>query len=205
MAELDLYSMEKKAVGKVPFPEKDFGRIRPDLVHQVVVAQRAHQRQGTSRVKTRHEVTGSTRKIYRQKGTGRARHGDIKAPIFVGGGRAFGPKPRSWRTGLTREARKGALRSVLAQRGQEKKLWVIDELKFQKPNTKEAVRFFAQFQIASALVVVEGTNEGVERSVRNIPRFKVCRVDAVSVLDMVHYEHLIMTRAAYEKVLQGVA
>ena len=205
MGALNLYNMENKTIGSVEFPKILSERARMDVVHRVVVGQLTNRRSGTARVKTRHEVVGSTQKIYRQKGTGRARHGDIKAPLFVGGGRAFGPKPRRWRSPHRQATRREGFRSVLAEKGRDSKLWVLDEVRFEKPKTKEAVRFFNQFKMESALVVLDQRNEAVEKSIRNLPRFKVCRVDALNVVDMVRFEHLLMTRAAYEKVLEALS
>src|SRR3989338_8275282 len=130
--ELKVYNHQKKEVGKIPLPEALFGeKPRKGLIHQVVVQQAVNRRQGNAHVKSRHHVSGSTRKIYRQKGTGRARHGDIKAPLFVGGGRAFGPKPRDYEVRLPQKIRHAALREAVLIRKLEGKLWIIDQLDFK--------------------------------------------------------------------------
>jgi large subunit ribosomal protein L4 len=204
MSELEVYNMEKKAVGKIPFPEAFGEKVNFALLHQAVVAQRANRRQGTSKVKSRHEVAGSTRKIYRQKGTGRARHGDIKAPLFVGGGRAFGPKPRSYEVRLPQKIRQRALQAAILDRKVSGRLWVVDGLDFAEPKTKKAAALFSKFGIPSGLVVLEGAKPAVEKSIRNLEKFKVCRVASLNLLDILRYEHLVMTKASYEKVMAAV-
>ena len=201
MADLEVYNMEKKKVGSVKFPAVLGEKSNSGLLHQVVVAQLANRRLGTSKVKNRHEVSGSTRKIYRQKGTGGARHGDIKAPLFVGGGQAFGPKPRSYEVRLPQKIREGALKAAIVQRKIENKLWVIERLEFKKPETKKAAALFSDFGIAGALVVVDRDEGHAEKSIRNLERFKVCRPEGLSVLDILHFEHLVLTRSSYEKFM----
>lgn len=201
MSELTIYSMDKASVGKVPLPQGLGEKINKALLHQVVVAQQTNRRQGNAKVKNRHEVSGSTRKIYRQKGTGRARHGDIKAPLFVGGGRAFGPKPREYEVSLPRKIREAALREAVSLRQSEGRLWVIDDLKFEEPKTKKAAQVFSKFEIPGALVVLDGADPAAEKSIRNLAGFKVCRIDALSVLDILRYRHLVMTRKAYDRLV----
>lgn len=199
MSAVDIYNSEKEKVGSVDFPKAIDTRENPSLLHQVVVAQLANRRLGTSKVKNRHEVSGSTRKIYRQKGTGGARHGDIKAPLFVGGGQAFGPKPRSYEIRLPQKIREGALGAALLHRKNEGKLWVIEGLEFKEPKTKKAAQLFEKFGISGALVVVEKGLVPVEKSIRNLEKFKVCRPENVSVADILRYEHLVLTKTSYER------
>ncbi len=203
MSELTIYNKDKSAVGKVGFPESLGEKVNKVLLHQVVVAQQANRRQGTAKVKNRHEVTGSTRKIYRQKGTGGARHGDIKAPIFVGGGRAFGPKPRNYEVRLPQKIRRAALGEAVLMRKLEGKLWVIDQLDFKEPKTKVAAKIFSKFEIPGALVVVASGDgsQTVEKSIRNLAGFKACRVEALNVLDVLRYKHLVVTKPAYDQLV----
>ncbi len=191
MAQLKSLEIDKQVWGE---------KGNPFLVHQVVVKELSSRRQGNSKVKSRHEVAGSTRKIYRQKGTGNARHGDIKAPLFVGGGQAFGPKPRDWSYVLPRKIRKGGLRAVILQRKLEEKLWLLENLDWQTPKTKLAAQFFAGAKITSGLVVVEGTDQMAERAIRNLARFAVRRWEDVSVADILKYENLILTQGAYQQL-----
>lgn len=201
MPELSIYDMEKKKVGTIDLPEalKEAGRVNLPLLHQTVVAQLSNRRQGNAKVKTRHEVSGSTRKIYRQKGTGRARHGDIKAPLFVGGGQAFGPKPKDYDMRLPQKERRAALQSAVLHRLQEGRLWVLD-LDFKEPKTKAAAGLFSRFEIPAALVVLEGGNSAAEKSIRNLARFKACRIESLNVVDILRYEHLVMSRGAWEAI-----
>ena len=204
MAELLVYNLEKKKVGTVSFPEALGEKVNTAVLHQVAVAQQTNRRQGNAKVKSRNEVTGSTRKIYRQKGTGRARHGDIKAPLFVGGGRAFGPKPKNYEVRLPQKVRHKALQAAVLDRKMSGRLWVLDQLEFDRPKTKKAAELFSKFEIPSGLVVLEGSKPGVEKSIRNLARFKVCRIESLNVLDVLHYEHLVMTRGSYEKMMTSL-
>ena len=199
MSEIIIYNAEKKKVGSVEYPKEFDQKMSEGLLHQVVVAQQTNKREGNANVKSRHEVTGSTRKIVRQKGTGGARHGDIKAPIFVGGGRAFGPKSKNYEVRLPQKIRRGALRAAVTDRKNGGKLWIIDEINFKTPKTKLAQELFAKFEIPSALVVLDAGSEAAEKSIRNLRKFKVCRLDSLRVLDILQYAHLVMTKKSYEK------
>jgi large subunit ribosomal protein L4 len=196
--ELTIYNVEKTSVGKVILPKALQVKANKALLHQVVVAQQTNRRQGNAKVKNRHEVAGSTRKIIRQKGTGGARHGDIKAPLFVGGGRVFGPKPRDYEVVLPQKIRQGAIREAVALRNSEGRLWVIDNLEFKEPKTKKAAQVFKKFEISGALVVLDGGNPNAERSIRNLAGFKATRLDNVNVLDILRFDHLVLTRKAYD-------
>ena len=201
--ELKVYNHQKKEVGKIPWPEALFGeKPRKGLIHQVVVQQAVNRRQGNAHVKSRHHVSGSTRKIYRQKGTGRARHGDIKAPLFVGGGRAFGPRERDWVSPIPREIRKGALRDLLLVKQQEGKFWIVDDLGLKQPKTKEARALFTRFGIDSGLVILAERDEAVEKSIRNLPRFKATLLGGLEARDLLLHEHLVMTPQTWQILLQ---
>lgn len=196
--ELTVYSMDKASVGKVAVPKALATKANTALLHQVAVAQQTNRREGNSKVKNRHEVAGSTRKIIRQKGTGGARHGDIKAPLFVGGGRAFGPKPRNYEVVLPQKIRQAALREAAALRCTEGKLVVVDHLDFPAIKSQKAAEVFKKLAIASALVVLEGANVNAEKSIRNLAGFKVTRLQALNVLDILRFPQLVLTRKAYD-------
>ncbi len=201
--ELTVYNMEKKEIGRVPMPEGLAGvKVNSARIYQTVVQQQVNRRQGNARVKNRHEVSGSTRKIYRQKGTGRARHGDIKAPLFVGGGQAFGPKPREWRSNLPAKIRQGAIRDLLGLKGKEGKLWIVDRLELPEPKTRRMADFFKAFGLSSGLLLLEAAMPTVEKSVRNLARFKAITVGALNAVDLMKYDHLLMTRAAYDRCVE---
>jgi large subunit ribosomal protein L4 len=206
MSEITVYNSSKEKVGTVMAPAELDQKANGRLLHQVVVAQLTNRRHGTSKVKSRREVAGSTRKIIRQKGTGGARHGDIKAPLFVGGGRAFGPKPKDYDVRLPQKIRSAALKEAVLLRKNEGRFWVVDQLKFDSPKTKQAAEIFRKLEIPGALLVIEGGLEALEKSVRNLEKFGVCRYESLSVLDILRYDHLVMTKAVYEKfVSQFVA
>jgi large subunit ribosomal protein L4 len=185
----------------VSVPKRLETKANTALLHQVVTAQLTNRREGNSKVKNRHEVAGSTRKIYRQKGTGGARHGDIKAPLFVGGGRAFGPKPRNYDVVLPQKIRQAALREAVTLRFSEGKLWVIDSLSFDEIKAKKASQLFKKFEITAALVVLEGTNLNAEKSIRNLAGFKVGRLESLNVLDILRFANLILTRKTYDLLI----
>ncbi len=178
------------------------GPIRKGLLYYMVRYQLAKRRAGTHATKTRGMVTGSTKKIYRQKGTGNARHGDIKAPIFTGGGRIFGPHPRDYSYSMPKKAKARALQSALALKNKEGKLLVVEEPGWDSIKTKTAAGFFKAFHSASALLVIGTGNDKIEKSVRNLPGFKVLRAAGLNVYDILRFEHLILTEAALKAVHQ---
>ncbi len=204
MSEVTIYDVAKKKVGSVTLSEKFESYVNAGAIYQAVLAQQTNARQGNAKVKNRHEVSGSTKKIYRQKGTGGARHGDRKAPLFVGGGQAFGPKPKDYDVRVPQKIRKGALRAAIVDRNRQQKFWVLDEIKIKEPKTKKALEIFKNFGISNALVVLTGSNNPVEKSIRNLKNFSVCRADEVSVRDVLRHEHLVLTKESYEKILERV-
>ena len=177
-------------------------KARPHLLHQTVLMQLANRRAGTAATKSRGFVRGGGKKPWRQKGTGRARAGSIRSPIWVGGGTIFGPQPRDYSYRMPRSARRTALLSALSLKHQEGKLIVVDKLEPEQPKTKIMAKALADLNVQSALIVIPESNETVERSARNLPRVKVLRVDGLNVYDLLRYEHLILTEAAL-KALEG--
>jgi len=174
------------AVFGVPFNEA--------VVHQALVRQLANARVGTANTKTRGEVDGSTRKIYRQKGTGRARQGSIRAPHHRGGGITFGPKPRSFRQDMPKKMRRLALRCVLSSKASEGDLRVVDKLELEKPSTKEMAKILDNLKVdTSALVVIEEPKDSVSLSARNLPEIKAVTAPVLNVADLLSYQVLVMT------------
>ena len=177
----------------------DVFAIEPNLdaVYRVMLAQQANRRQGTSKTTGRSEVRGGGRKPYRQKGTGRARHGSNRSPIFVGGGVTFGPTPRSYRTRLPKKLRRLAMRSLLSDKASNEKLLVLDSLDMESHNTREMGEILKNVGVeTSALIVTSGSNVEVMRSARNIPNVRTAGVNAFSVLDLLKSDLLIVTREA---------
>jgi large subunit ribosomal protein L4 len=200
MAESILYATNGSQLGKIELSEKIFGqRPREAVVHQVVVAQQASLRQGTADTKERAEVAGSTKKLWRQKGTGRARIGSGKSPHWRGGGTAFGPHPRDYTQDTPKKMRRGALVSILADKLQGGRLFVLNELKLDSPKTKELITVLKRLNInRSCLLVTEAPDENVRLSARNIPGVGQTYVDSLSALDVIRHENLIVTKAALD-------
>jgi large subunit ribosomal protein L4 len=182
--------------------EMIFGaKPRTHLLHQAVVMQLANRRTGSAATKSKGFVSGGGKKPWRQKGTGRARAGSIRSPIWVGGGTVFGPQPRDYSYRMPRTARREALLSALSLKKRESKLIVVDKLELEQAKTKLMVRALAELKVASALLVIPQADAKIERSARNLPKVKVLRVEGLNVYDLLRYEHLILTDDAL-KILQ---
>jgi len=170
------------------------------LIYEVVKMQRAGWRKGTVKTKNRALVSGTTAKMYKQKGTGRARHGDKKVGIFVGGGKAFGPNPRDYSYKIPRKARRGGLRSALVLKKNEGKMLIVDNLEFPEIKTKAAIAALDKLGVKSGLLVIDGTQKNLEKSVSNIPHIKVVKWEGLNVYDLMKYEHAVLTVPALQKV-----
>jgi len=182
--------------------EMIFGaKTRTHLLHQAVVMQLANRRTGSAATKSKGFVSGGGKKPWRQKGTGRARAGSIRSPIWVGGGTVFGPQPRDYSYRMPRTARREALLSALSLKKRESKLIVVDKLELEQAKTKLMVQALADLKVVSALLVIPQADAKIERSARNLPNVKVLRVDGLNVYDLLRYEHLILTEQAL-KILQ---
>lgn len=202
MPKVALYNQEGTKVGEVELNESIFG-IEPNnhVLFEAIVMQRASQRQGTAKVKTRAEVRGGGRKPWRQKGTGRARQGSIRSPQWRGGGTVFGPVPRSYSYKLPKKVRRLAIKSALSTKVLEESVLVLEALSFETPKTKEFVGVLSNLPVGKkALVVTENVNENVALSARNIPGVTVIDANSLNVLDVVGHNTLIITKAAVEKV-----
>jgi large subunit ribosomal protein L4 len=177
--------------------EEIFGaKTRPHLLHQTVMMQLNNRRAGTAATKSRGWVRGGGKKPWRQKGTGRARAGSIRSPIWVGGGTVFGPQPRDYSFRMPRKARKEALLSALSLKNRDGEIIVVDKLELEEAKTKLMARALAELKVTSALIVIAQPDEKIERSCRNLPGVKVLRVEGLNVYDLVCYQHLILTEGA---------
>jgi len=186
--------------------EAIFGaKARPHLLHQTVVMQLANRRAGTAATKSKGFVSGGGKKPWRQKGTGRARSGSIRSPIWVGGGTAFGPTPRDYSYRMPRSARREALLSALSVKNREGKLIVVDKFELEAAKTKIMVKALAELKVESAIIVVANADEKIERSARNLPKIKVMRVEGLNVYDLLRYEHLILTDGALKLLEERLA
>jgi large subunit ribosomal protein L4 len=201
MLTLDLFNKEAKKVGDITLNENIFGvDINTDAMHQVVVAQLANKRQGTQSAKTRAEVRGGGIKPWRQKGTGRARQGSIRAPQWIHGGIVFAPKPRDYRMSVPKSMRRVAFKSALSCKVAENEMIVIDSLEFDSPKTKEMLDILKAFDAKKTLIVVEKSDENIYKSGRNIPGVQVTPVNNLNVYDILKYEKFIITKDAVSKI-----
>lgn len=201
MSTLKLYNPDGKKLKEFPVSDGLIaGPVRKGLLFYTVQYQLAKRRRGTHATKTRGAVQGSTKKLYRQKGTGRARHGDIKAPTYVGGGSVFGPHPRSYSFPMPKSARRRALQTAFALKNREGKLLVLESPQWETPKTKQALDLFKALNSDSALLVLDKRNEVIEKSIRNLKRFKVMTAEGLNVFDILNYDHLLLTPGALEKV-----
>ena len=177
-----------------PLKEEVFGvRVRPHLLHQAVTMQLNRRRAGTASTKSKGWVRGGGKKPWRQKGTGRARAGSIRSPLWVGGGTIFGPQPRDYSYRLPRKARREALLSALSLKHREGKILVVDKLELAEAKTKLLRQWLESLKITSALIVIPEEDEKVERSARNLPKVKVLRIEGINVYDLLRFERLILT------------
>jgi large subunit ribosomal protein L4 len=201
MATVTVYDQDKKQVGERELADSIFNtEVKSYLLHDMVRYQLAARRQGTAATKNRSAVAGGSKKPYRQKGTGNARQGTIRAPHFVGGGVAFGPSPRSYAFKLNRKVKKLALCSALSARFQEEKLVVIKEFALDKISTKSFDQLLGRFEIEGALVVIDQSDPKVELSARNLRNVKVLRAEGVNVYDILKYPNLVLTDAAVTEI-----
>ena len=186
--------------------EEIFGiKTRPHLLHQTVVMQLNNRRAGTAATKSKGFVRGGGKKPWRQKGTGRARAGSIRSPLWVGGGTIFGPQPKDYSFRMPRKARREALLSALSLKHGDGKIIVLDKLELEEAKTKVMVKVLTELKVASALLVIAQPDEKIERSSRNIPALKVLRVEGLNVYDLLRYEHLILTEGALKLLEERLA
>ncbi len=200
--EVPVYNMSGEKVSIVELPADIFeAKINRDLMHQSLVRQLANKRLGTHKAKGRSEVNRSTKKIYRQKGTGNARHGSRRAPIFVGGGVAHGPLPRSYEKKMPRKMRRAALRSALSVKAGNGDIVVLDEISMDVPKTKEMVAVMNRLVAGeSTLLLLAERNKNVELSARNLPDLKALRATYLNIRDLLGYNKIVMPLAALDVI-----
>jgi large subunit ribosomal protein L4 len=201
---ISVLNMSGTEVGAVELPADIFeSNINRDLMHQALVRQLANRRRGTHKAQTRGEVSRTGAKWYRQKGTGRARHGSRRAPIFVGGGVAHGPQPRSYEKDMPRKMRRAALRSALSVKAANGDIVVLDKLEMSAPKTKEMASVVNNLAgQASTLVLLADANENVEKSARNMRDVKTLRAGYLNIRDLLGHQKIVMPLPALE-VIQG--
>ncbi len=201
MAKVDVVNCKGEKVEEINLCDDIFG-IEPNeaVVHQVVVALLANKRQGTQSAKTRSDVRGGGRKPWKQKGTGRARAGSIRSPLWKGGGVIFAPKPRDYSQKVNKKMRRLAMKSVLSSKVLENELIVLESLNFDAPKTKDMIEVLNNINTNKALVVLADNNESVYKSARNIPGIALVTVDTLNVYDMLKYYNLVLTKEAAQKI-----
>ena len=197
----DLYNVKGEVVGNVELNNDIFG-IEPNMpvVHQYVKAYLANQRQGTQSAKTRSEVSGGGRKPWRQKGTGRARVGSSRNPVWTGGGVAFAPKPRDYSQNINKKMRRLAMKSVFSAKVNDGEFIVVDELNFDAPKTKEMVAVLNNLKLNNTLVVIAENDTNVVKSVRNIEKTECSTVGTLNAYEMLKYNNLVVTKDALVKI-----
>lgn len=201
MAEVSVLNMEGNEVEKLNLNDGIFGvEINEHLVHLAVVSQLANNRQGTQSAKTRSEVRGGGRKPWRQKGTGHARQGSIRAPQWTGGGVVFAPKPREYSKKLNKKERRLALKSALTSRVNENKFIVVDEFKFDDVKTKNVANMLNNLNVKKALVIMGDKNDNLILSARNIPGVKTALTSTINVYDILKYDTVVVTKDAVKTI-----
>ena len=202
---MDIYNTNKEKVSQVELDKKIFGReVNPHLLYEVVKMQLASRRKGTASTKNRSRVRGGGTKPWRQKGTGRARAGTIRSPLWTGGGIVFGPLPRDYSYRVNKKAKKAALRAALSSKLKENKLFILDNFNLAEIKTKFFVTILDNLKIEEALII-DNTNINLEKSARNISSVKVLRPEGLNVYDILKYDSLIITQPGLEKITKSLS
>jgi large subunit ribosomal protein L4 len=205
MAVVDVYNLEKEKVGELELSEKVFAApVKKHVLHEVVTAQLARRRAGTAAVKGRSDVDHSGAKLWRQKGTGRARVGDAASPIRRGGGVAFGPQPRSYDRKVSKKVRKSALCMALSDKLGEEKLIVVDGFSIPDGKTKTFAGAIKNFDVRKALIVTSEMEEGLDRSSRNVSWVKVMKAEGINVYDILTHDYLLIDKSVVEKLQEAL-
>jgi large subunit ribosomal protein L4 len=205
--ELEVLDQRGTPIDKVTVSDSAFGAaVKSHLFHQVVQMQLANRRRGTAATKTRGEVSGGGRKPWRQKGTGRARQGSTRSPLWRGGGIALGPKPRDYAYGLPKKVRRAALRSAVSMKVQEGALKVLDRLEVPEPKTKLMVGLLRGLGLERrTLILLAEDNVNLKLAARNLPDVKVLPIEGLNTYDLLHYDYLLCSKDAIEKLQERLA
>jgi large subunit ribosomal protein L4 len=195
---LDVVNTQGEKVDTAELPKEIFeAPIKEDLMHQALVRQMANARLGTHKTKTRAEVAGGGRKPWRQKGTGRARHGSIRSPIWVGGGAAHKPRPRDYSVRMPRKMRRAALRSALSVKASEKQITLVNEFELEQPNTREISEILKKLVgDESTLILLPKGSEAIKKSIRNLPEVKGINPTYLNIRDLLQYDRLLLALEA---------
>jgi large subunit ribosomal protein L4 len=201
MPVVDVYNVKREKVGELTLKDDIFGvEVYPPILHEVVTWQRAKRRAGTACTKTRGEVSGGGRKPWRQKGTGRARAGSIRSPLWRGGGTVFGPKPRSYDYTLPKKVRRLALKMALSSKVANGQLVILEDYPYTTPRTKDFVQLMKTFEMEKALVITDREHEALTLSARNLPTVQVLPTAGLNVYDILKYDHLVVLSPAVAQI-----
>jgi large subunit ribosomal protein L4 len=201
MAILDVFNIKGKKVSQRELPDALFSvPAKPSVLHEVVTMQLACKRSGSAAVKHRSDIRGSGRKLHRQKGTGRARRGNIKSPLLRGGGVVFGPDPKSYAYKVPKKVRKLALKMALSTKLQKKNLLILDQFELEQVKTKEFIKVIDALNVENALIVTNEKNESLELASRNVSTVKVLRSEGLNVYDILKYENLILLESSLNTI-----
>jgi large subunit ribosomal protein L4 len=205
MATIDVYNLSGEKTSELELDDSVFNvPVKGHVIHEVVVSQLLNRRAGTASTKGRSEVNASGAKMWRQKGTGRARVGASSSPVRRGGGVAFGPKPKEYRRKVSKKVRKAALRMALSDKFQKSRLVVLEGFDLAEIKTKEFVKVMNTFEAEKALIVTGDKNEILEKSARNVPRVKVMRCEGLNVYDVLNHEHLFVVAPAVQRIEEAL-
>ncbi len=201
MAVLDVLNLKGEKVSEIDLVDTVFSiPVKASVLHEVVTMQLAKRRSGSASVKHRSDITGSGKKLFRQKGTGRARRGDVKSPLLRGGGSVFGPDPKSYAYKIHKKVRKLALKMALSSKLKLEKIMVINEFELERIKTRDVTEILSALDVRNALIVTGKENERLEISSRNIPDIKVLRSAGLNVYDILKYEKLILIEPSVKKI-----
>ncbi|MBC7356997.1 large subunit ribosomal protein L4 [Desulfacinum infernum DSM 9756] len=205
MPTIDIFDMNRQVVGQMELRDDIFAvPVKPHVLHEVVLYQLAKRRAGTAKTKGRSEVSGGGRKPWRQKGTGRARVGTIRSPLWRGGGTVHGPQPRSYEMKVPKKVRKLALKMALSQKLQDRELTVVEQLSLPEIKTKEFAAWMERFELSKPLVVIARQDDVVEKSARNIPTVKVLRSEGLNVYDLLNHRNVVLTKETIAKIEESL-
>jgi large subunit ribosomal protein L4 len=201
MPTVDVYNIERTVIGQLELSDSIFAvPVKPHVMHEVVLYQLAKRRAGTAKTKGRSEIAGGGKKPWRQKGTGRARAGTSRSPVWRGGGTIHGPQPRSYDMRVPKKVRRLALKMALSQKLLDQELTVLDTLHLERIKTKDVVAVLERFELGKTLIVLPRSDETVEKSARNIPNVKVLRSEGLNVYDLLDYHKVLLTQECIGKI-----
>jgi large subunit ribosomal protein L4 len=206
MPTVDVFNLDSEVTGQLELSDAIFGvPVKSHVLHEVVIYQLAKRRAGTAKTKGRSEVRGGGKKPWRQKGTGRARAGTSRSPIWRGGGIIHGPQPRDYEMRIPKKVRRQALKMALSQKVLDHGFKVIDQLKLDRIRTKDFVDLLDRFELGKTLVVLPEPDEIIEKSARNIPNVKVLRSEGLNVYDLLNYHAVILSRECVSRIEEALA